>query len=216
MNWHTFLEIETNKPYFKNLNLFLEEEEETKVIFPKKEDRFNAFKLTEINNVKVVIIGQDPYHGMNQAHGLAFSTLDKKLPPSLKNIFKELNNDLNIPISTKGDLTSWAEQGVLLLNTILTVESASPLSHKDKGWEIFTSKVINLLNDLNQPIVFILWGSHAKTFKKALNNPMHLVIESNHPSPLSAYRGFFDSKPFSQVNKFLLTNNVKPIDWEIK
>ncbi|VEU83206.1 uracil-DNA glycosylase [Acholeplasma hippikon] len=216
MTWEKFIQTESSKPYFINLEKFLTEEEKTKTIYPKKEDRLNAFKYAKLEDIKVVIIGQDPYHGPNQAHGLAFSTLDTKLPPSLKNIYKELKDDLGIEISKSGNLTSWAKQGVLLLNTILTVEASKPLSHKNKGWEIFTSKVINLLNELDQAIVFILWGANARVYKNALNHPKHLVLEANHPSPLSAHRGFFGCKVFSKTNEYLKLNHVNIIDWQIK
>lgn len=216
MSWKTFLEKEANKPYYKSLMSFIEQEELTKIIYPKKEDRLNAFKYANLEDIKVVIIGQDPYHGPNQAHGLSFSTLDSKIPKSLQNIYKELKDDLDIEVPKTGDLTNWAKQGVLLLNTLLTVESGKPLSHKNQGWEIFTSEVIQLLNNLDQPIVFILWGSHAKSYKKDLNNPRHLILESNHPSPLSAYRGFFGCKVFSKTNEFLKNNQVNVIDWGLK
>ena len=216
MTWEALIEAELKKPYFQSLVEFLKNEDNDKTIYPKKEDRLNCFKMTPIENLKVVLIGQDPYHGENQAHGLSFSVLCEKLPPSLQNIYQELADDLGIPKSKKGDLSSWARQGVLLLNTILTVEAHKPLSHKGKGWEVFTLEVIKFINELNQPIVFILWGSHAQSFKKYLTNKKHLIIESPHPSPLSSYRGFFGSKPFSKTNDFLINHNVKPIDWEIK
>lgn len=207
---------EFNKPYFKALELFLKEASFKNTIYPPENERYQAFKLTPVNQIKVVILGQDPYHGPNQAHGLSFSVLGDKLPPSLKNIYKELENDLNIKMSLSGDLTSWAKQGVLLLNTILTVEASKPLSHKNKGWEIFTTQMIEHINQLEQPIVFVLWGNHARSYKKYLNNPKHMVIESAHPSPLSAYHGFFGSAPFSKINQFLKDNLVNPIDWGIK
>src|SRR5690606_3469764 len=216
MTWEILLKEEIKKPYFQELITFLKEAEKTQTIFPQKEDRLACFKLTPLKDVKVVILGQDPYHGPNQAHGLSFSVKTKPLPPSLQNIYKELYDDLGLIPSESGNLTPWAKQGVLLLNTILTVEAHKPLSHKNKGWEIFTLEVIKLLNQLDQPIVFILWGSHAQSFKKYLSNKNHLIIESPHPSPLSSYRGFFGSKPFSNTNDFLINHNVKPIDWEIK
>ncbi|WP_025725472.1 uracil-DNA glycosylase [Acholeplasma granularum] len=213
--WTTWISKESKKPYFKNLMDTLENEIQTKTIYPKKDNWFFAFEVFTTNELKVVILGQDPYHSPNQAHGLSFSTLNEKLPPSLKNIFKELYNDLNISNSNQGDLTSWAKQGVLLLNTILTVEQGKPLSHKNLGWEIFTLEIIKQINLLNQPIVFILWGNQARSYKKYLNNPKHLYIESAHPSPLSAYNGFFGSKPFSKTNDFLKNQGVKPIDWKL-
>lgn len=197
--WTNWMNEELIKPYFKNLMSFLDERSLTETIYPPKKDWFNAFLYTSVNNLKVVILGQDPYHGPNQAHGLSFSTLNEKLPPSLKNIYKELKDDLNIDISTKGDLTSWARQGVLLLNTVLTVEASKPLSHKNKGWEIFTHQMIKHINLLDQPIVFILWGNQAKEIKPLLTNPKHMVIECVHPSPFSARLGFFGSKPFSKA-----------------
>ncbi len=216
MMWKKWMNEEFNQPYFKNLEAFLNAQTKHKTIYPPKKDWFNAFDLCDINDVKVVILGQDPYHGPNQAHGLSFSTLNEKLPPSLKNIYKELSVDLNIEIPKTGNLTPWAKQGVLLLNTILTVEASRPLSHKNKGWEIFTQKIIAQINLLDQPVVFILWGNHAKSYKQILNNPKHLILESVHPSPFSARLGFFGSKPFSQTNAFLEAQNVKPIDWCIK
>lgn len=214
--WTTWMNEELIKPYFKNLMSFLDERSKTETIYPPKEDWFNAFLYTSVNNLKVVILGQDPYHGPNQAHGLSFSTLNKKLPPSLKNIYKELKDDLNIDISTKGDLTSWARQGVLLLNTVLTVEASKPLSHKNKGWETFTHQMIKHINLLDQPIVFILWGNQAKDIKPLLTNPKHMVLESVHPSPFSARLGFFGSKPFSKANHYLTMHHVNPVDWHIK
>lgn len=214
--WTTWMNEELDKPYFKNLMSFLDERSKTETIYPPKKDWFNAFLYTSVNNLKVVILGQDPYHGPNQAHGLSFSTLNEKLPPSLKNIYKELKGDLNIDISTKGDLTSWARQGVLLLNTVLTVEASKPLSHKNKGWEIFTHQMIRHINLLDQPIVFILWGNQAKEIKPLLTNPKHMVIESVHPSPFSARLGFFGSKPFSKANHYLTMHHVNPVDWHIK
>lgn len=215
MNWSDILNEEFNKPYFKELLKFLKKENETKIVLPKKEDWFNSFNLTPFNRVKAVIIGQDPYHGLNQAHGLAFSTLEKKLPPSLKNIFKELVSDLKIDYPKNGDLTKWAKEGVLLLNTILTVSLSEPLAHKNKGWEIFFERIINELNKSEKPLVFILWGNNAIYYEKYLTNKNHLIIKSSHPSPLSARVSFFGSHPFSKTNKYLIKNNVKPIDWDL-
>ena len=184
-------------------------------MYPPKKDVFNAFRLS-YNDVKVVILGQDPYHGEGEAHGFAFSCLKKPIPPSLKNIYKELYDDLKITPCEYGDLTKWAKEGVLLLNAVLTVEKDTPASHKNLGWERLTDYIIKLLNEKEEPVVFILWGSDARSKKSLITNPIHLVIESAHPSPLSAYRGFFGSKPFSKTNNFLIKNNIKPIDWKIK
>lgn len=174
---------------------------------------FNALRYTDYNDVKVVILGQDPYHGINEAHGLSFSVKDNvKRPPSLNNIFKELESDLGIK-KTNNDLTNWAKQGVLLLNSIMSVVKDSPLSHKEKGWEIFTDNIIKKLNEREKPMVFILWGGYARSKKQLITNKNHYIIESVHPSPLSAYHGFFGSRPFSKANNFLIKNNIEPIDW---
>ena len=217
MNWDEFINQERELLYFYNLEKFILEERKTKTIFPKEEDVFNAFKLTPFENVKCVILGQDPYYNINQANGLAFSVNKGiKLPPSLVNIYKEAHDDIGIDIPNHGDLSSWAKEGVFLLNTILTVEDGKPLSYKNKGWEKFTLKVLKTLNDDESPKVFILWGKEAINLKKILNNPHHLILESAHPSPLSSYRGFFGSKPFSKTNEFLIKNNRTPINFEIK
>ena len=217
MKWDEFINQERELLYFYNLEKFILEERKTKTIFPKEEDVFNAFKLTPFENVKCVIVGQDPYYNINQANGLAFSVNKGiKLPPSLVNIYKEAHDDIGIDIPNHGDLSSWAKEGVFLLNTILTVEDGKPLSYKNKGWEKFTLKVLKTLNDDKTPKVFILWGKEAINLKKILNNPSHLILESAHPSPLSSYRGFFGSKPFSKTNKFLIKNNRTPINFEIK
>lgn len=211
--WDEVLSNEFKKDYFKKLGIFVKNEYNKKEIYPKYNDIFNALRYTDYDNVKVVILGQDPYHGYNEAHGLSFSV--KKgtpMPPSLQNIFKELENDLNIK-KTDSDLTSWAKQGVFLLNSIMTVEKDKPLSHKDKGWEIFTDNIIKCLNEREKPIVFVLWGSYARSKKVLITNKRHLVLESVHPSPLSAYRGFFGSKPFSKINAFLEKNNIEKIEW---
>jgi uracil-DNA glycosylase len=212
-DWDNILSEEIKKDYFINIintvdNLYKEKE-----IYPKKEDIFNAFKIP-YKDVKVVVLGQDPYHGEGEAHGYAFSCLKKTIPPSLKNIYKELYSDLGIEKDmTNGDLTPWANQGVMLLNAGLTVEKDKPNSHKDLGWNIFTDEVIRKLNEREDPIVFILWGNFAREKAKLINNPQHLVIESAHPSPFSARNGFFGSKPFSKTNDFLIKNNKKPINW---
>lgn len=213
MTFEEIINKERQKEYFKKLETFLEEEYRTKTIFPPKDEVFTAFKLCEFNDVKVVIIGQDPYHEINQAHGLAFSVKDgNKLPKSLINIYKELYDDVLVTRLT-GELTEWASQGVFLINTVLTVEEGKANSHKNKGWEIFTSKVIEELNNDNNPKVFVLWGNQAYEYEKMVTNCNHKVIKSAHPSPLSAYRGFFGSKPFSKINEFLKEHNLKEIDW---
>lgn len=213
-NWDIILKEEYNKDYYKNMVKYLNKEYDERVIFPLKSNIFKAFSLTNYNNVKVVILGQDPYHGINEANGLAFSVNDGvKLPPSLKNIFKELESDLNIK-NDKGDLSNWANQGVLLLNTVLTVIKDTPASHKNIGWEVFTDEVIKIINKKEEPVVFILWGNFARSKKKYITNPKHLIIESTHPSPFSCNNGFFGSKPFSKTNDFLRKNNIKEIDWK--
>ena len=216
-NWNSVLKDEFEKEYYKELHNFLYTEYKERTIYPDMYDIFNALHYTDFNDVKVVIIGQDPYHGPNQAHGLSFSVKPGvKLPPSLRNIFKELNTDLDCYIPNNGYLKKWADQGVLLINTVLTVRSGQANSHKGKGWEIFTDKVISSLNDRNEPIVFILWGNNAISKKKLITNPIHFIVESVHPSPLSAHRGFFGSKPFSKTNEFLKSINQEEIDWKIE
>ncbi|MCR5232155.1 MAG: uracil-DNA glycosylase [Acholeplasmatales bacterium] len=213
MNWNTFIEEEKKKDYFKKLMVSVNKEYEDNICYPSYDNIFHAFEMTPLDNVKVVILGQDPYHEPNQAHGLAFSVLCDKLPPSLINIYKEMESDLGIKVKQDGNLDYLARQGVLLLNTVLTVRKGEAFSHKDYGWQVFTDNVIKLLNELNQPIVFILWGSPSIKKEKLLNNPNHLVIKSAHPSPLSSYRGFFGSKPFSRTNNFLISNGIMPINW---
>ena len=201
--WDVILANEFKKPYFKELGIFVKDEYKRKIIYPKYSNIFNALRYTDYDEVKVVILGQDPYHGENEAHGLSFSVMDNvPRPPSLVNIFKELENDLNIR-KQGNNLESWARQGVLLLNSIMTVEKDRPLSHKNKGWEIFTDNIISLLNKREKPVVFVLWGSYARSKKELITNNRHYIIESVHPSPLSANRGFFGSKPFSKINNFL-------------
>ena len=203
-NWDIILKEEFEKEYFIKLEEFLEKEYTEQTIYPKKENIYNALKLTDYNNVRVVIIGQDPYHEDGEAHGLAFSVLEGvKIPPSLRNIFKELNSDLGYGIPLSGDLTKWAKEGVLLINSVLTVREHKANSHKDKGWEKFTDAIIRKLNDRDKPVIFMLWGNYAKIKKKLINEDKHFVIESAHPSPLSAYNGFFGSKPFSKVNEII-------------
>lgn len=216
-DWDLILKEEINKEYFINLLEFIKKEYQEKTIYPKQTEIFKAFRNTSYENTKVVILGQDPYHGENQAEGLSFSVkVGIQKPPSLQNIYKELNNDLGLPIPTHGSLVSWSEKGVLLLNTVLTVEANKPASHKDLGWEKFTDEVIKKVNEKNTPVVFILWGNFARSKKSFITNPIHYIIESPHPSPFSAYNGFFGSKPFSKTNNFLISKNIEPIDWEIK
>ena len=201
----------------QDLREFLKNEYTTKIIYPDKYDIFNALHYTSYKDVKVVILGQDPYHGPNQAHGLSFSVSPGvKIPPSLLNIYKELNSDLECYIPNNGYLKKWADQGVLLLNTSLTVRAGEANSHKNKGWEIFTDKIISLINEKTDPVVFLLWGNNAINKKKLITNKQHLILSSTHPSPLSASRGFFGSKPFSKINKFLISVNKAPIDWQIE
>lgn len=214
--WHKLLKEEWGKPYFLQLKKFVNEEYQTKTIYPAKENIFQALKLTDYDQVKVVILGQDPYHEPGQAQGLSFSVpKGVLLPPSLRNIYQELQADLNIPKSTSGDLTPWAKQGVLLLNTVLTVEKGKAYSHKGKGWEIFTDRMMTLLNERTDPIIFILWGKGAQEKEKMIDTKKHFILKSVHPSPLSAYRGFFGSKPFSKTNEILKSLGKTPINWKI-
>lgn len=215
--WDNLLKSEYTKEYFLNLEKFVSNEYKTKTIYPKMSEIFKAFQETPYDKVKVVIIGQDPYHGENEAEGLSFSV--KKgiaKPPSLMNIFTELRDDLGYKIPNNGSLEHWAKEGVLLLNSTLTVVKDTPKSHSNKGWEIFTDEVIRIINKKTTPVVFILWGSDARSKKVLITNKIHYIIESPHPSPLSAYRGFFGSKPFSKANNFLIKNNIEPVNWEIK
>jgi uracil-DNA glycosylase len=199
------------------LKYFLINEQKHNIVFPKNKDIFNCFLLTPFSKIKVVILGQDPYHGENQAHGLSFSVnKGVSLPPSLINIFKELNDDLGFSISSNGDLSKWAKQGVLLLNSVLSVRKGEANSHSNYGWEIFTNEVIKVINDKKENIIFILWGAYAQKKAKFIDNKKHFVIKSPHPSPLSSYRGFFGSKPFSKTNSFLMSKNINIIDWELK
>lgn len=216
-DWNELLKDEFSKDYYLSLRKFLKNEYTTKIIYPDKYDIFNALHYTSYKDVKVVILGQDPYHGPNQAHGLSFSVSPGvKIPPSLLNIYKELNSDLGCYIPNNGYLKKWADQGVLLLNTSLTVRAGEANSHKNKGWEIFTDKIISLINEKTDPVVFLLWGNNAINKKKLITNKQHLILSSTHPSPLSASRGFFGSKPFSKINKFLISVNKAPIDWQIE
>ena len=215
-DWLDAINGEFKKDYYRDLYLFIKKEYSTQVVYPAAEDIFNAFHLTPLSKVKVVIIGQDPYHNVNQAHGLCFSVKPEvEIPPSLVNIYKELQSDLGCYIPNNGYLVKWAEQGVLLLNTVLTVRAHQAASHQGKGWEMFTDAIIKAVNEQDRPIVFILWGKPAQTKKKMLTNPKHLILEAPHPSPLSAYRGFFGSKPFSKTNDFLIAHGIEPIDWQI-
>lgn len=216
-SWDKYLSTEYSKKYFKELMIFLENEYKLKTIFPKYNDIFKAYIYTDFEDVKVVIIGQDPYHNINEATGLAFSVnKETTIPPSLRNIYKELYTDLNLIAPSHGNLSKWAKEGVLLINAILTVEENKPLSHENKGWENFTRAVINALNNNHKNVVYILWGNYAKSYKKYIDVVNNYVIESLHPSPLSAYRGFFGHKPFSKTNNYLISKNISPLDWELK
>ena len=216
-DWLEPLKPEFSKPYYAELFKFVKNEYSTRQIFPPADDIFNAFHLTPLHEVKVVILGQDPYHNDGQAHGLCFSVKpDVHIPPSLVNIYQELHDDLGCYIPNNGYLTKWAKQGVLMLNTVLTVRAHQANSHRGMGWEQFTDAAIRILNEQDRPIVFILWGSPAQKKAQMLNNPKHLILKAPHPSPLSAYRGFFGSRPFSQTNEFLVKNGLEPIDWQIE
>ncbi len=214
-SWRKHLESEFSKDYFVQLESFISSEiKKGKIVFPPEKEIFSALKLTPFNKVKAVIIGQDPYHGPGQAHGLSFSVKpDVKIPPSLKNIYKELHQDLGIGIPDQGYLISWAEQGVLLLNSVLTVESGSAGSHQKKGWEIFTDKIVSSLNDYGENLVFFLWGSHAQKKGSQIDRKRHLILEAVHPSPLSAHRGFFGCRHFSKANNYLEKVGKEPINW---
>lgn len=215
--WEAALRGEFSKEYYKKLFLFVREQYKRVAVYPQADEIFTAFHLTPLEKVKVVIIGQDPYHGPGQAHGLCFSVKPEvDIPPSLVNIYKELQDDIGCDIPNHGYLTSWAEQGVLLLNTVLTVQAHKPMSHRGVGWEQFTDAAIRVLNEVDRPIVFVLWGKPAQEKAQMLNNPKHQILKAPHPSPLSAYRGFFGSKPFSQANQFLQDNGIEPIDWQIR
>ena len=215
-DWKKLLTDELKKDYYINLLEWVKNEYKQKHIFPNKNDVFNALVYTSYENTKTVILGQDPYPTIGQGMGLSFSVnIGVPFPRSLQNIFKELQSDLGCSIPNNGSLIKWAEQGVLLLNTSLTVEQGKPNSHQNKGWETFTDKIISLVNEKTDPVVFILWGNNARSKKVLITNPKHLILESVHPSPLSASRGFFGSKPFSKANNFLIANNRKPLDWQI-
>lgn len=215
-NWDSALEKEFESEYFKQIMEFVDDEYSKKTIYPPYDDIFNAFKLTDIEDVKVVILGQDPYHEEGQAHGLAFSTPEgRPIPRSLMNIFKEINAEYDYPIPESGCLEAWAKQGVFLLNTVLTVEDGNANSHSKCGWQTFTDNVIKLLNERTQPIVFLLWGKQAEKKKEFLTNPNHLVLVTSHPSPFSARRGFLSSNHFKLANEYLKENNKKEIDWRL-
>lgn len=213
-DWDEILENEFKKDYYLKIREFLKAEYSSKVIYPPMFDIFNALRYTSFESTRVVILGQDPYHEPGQAHGLSFSVKKGiKIPPSLVNIYKELKNDIGMEIPNHGELTSWAKQGVLLLNATLTVRQGLANSHQNIGWSIFTDNIIKALNESSKPVVFILWGGNARSKKKYISNPNHLIIESAHPSPLSAYNGFFGSRPFSRTNEFLSKNGFEPINW---
>ena len=215
-DWAEKISTEYKKPYYRELFNFIKEEYSKVVVYPPSEDIFNAMHLTPLSKVKCVIIGQDPYHEPGQAHGLCFSVKpDIKVPPSLENIYKELHDDIGFSIPNHGYLEEWAKQGVLLLNTVLTVQAHRAFSHRGKGWEQFTDAIIRTVNEVDRPVVFLLWGKPAQEKKALLNNTKHLILEAPHPSPLSAYRGFFGCKHFSKANEFLAKNGETPIDWTL-
>lgn len=214
--WDKILEEEYKKDYFINILKTLQIEYKTKEIFPKKSDVFRALRLTDYDDIKVVILGQDPYHGVGEAEGLSFSVQDGiRKPPSLRNIFKELKDDLGYNEPESGSLIKWSKEGVLLLNALLTVEKDKPLSHKSLGWERFTDEIIKKINEKQTPVVFILWGAYARSKKAYITNPNHYIIESPHPSPFSARNGFFGSKPFSKANNFLISKKISPVDFKL-
>lgn len=217
-DWLPAMEEEFKKPYYRQLYNFVREEYGKTVVYPPADDIFNAFHFTPLNEVKVLLLGQDPYHNVNQAHGLSFSVLpeQKEIPPSLQNIYKELQDDMGCYIPNNGYLKKWADQGVLLLNTVLTVRAHQANSHQGKGWEQFTDAVIQAVNAQDRPIVYFLWGRPAQMKASMLTNPKHLILKAPHPSPLSAYRGFFGCKHFSKANEFLVANGIEPIDWQIE
>lgn len=217
-DWSLALKDEFNKPYYRDLYRFVKEEYSTRVVYPPADDIFNALHLTPLKDVKVLILGQDPYHNEHQAHGLSFSVLpdQKDIPPSLQNIYKELQEDLGCYIPNNGYLKKWADQGVLMLNTVLTVRAHEPNSHQGRGWENFTDAIIQAVNQKDEPVVYMLWGRPAQSKIPMLTNPKHLILKAPHPSPLSAYRGFFGCRHFSKCNEFLSENGLSPIDWQIE
>ena len=213
--WNEILAEEMQKDYYQELQTFVQKRRAEVRVFPEEKNVFNALELTPFESVKVVILGQDPYHGFGQAHGLSFSVQKEiPLPPSLKNIYKELQEDIGGELPTEGDLSHWAKQGVLLLNSVLTVEEGNANSHKGMGWERLTNRLIESLNELTRPVIFILWGKPAQDKEKLITNPNHIILKAPHPSPLSAYRGFFGSKPFSRVNDILIQQGQTPICWK--
>ena len=214
-DWDSLLADEFKKEYYLKLREFLKSEYQNYRVYPNMHDIFNALKLTPFQNVKAVILGQDPYHRPEQAHGLCFSVQKGiQIPPSLQNMYKELNTDIGMSIPAHGYLLSWAKEGVLMLNTTLTVREGSPMSHKGKGWETLTDKIISIVNEKESPVVFLLWGGHARSKKAMIDTKKHLVLEAAHPSPLSAYNGFFGCKHFSKTNHFLVKNGIDPINWD--
>ena len=216
-DWDDVIGQEFEKEYYRKLRIFLDEQYRNKTVYPLPRYIYTALRLTPYKDTKVVILGQDPYHEPGQAHGLSFSVSKGiEVPPSLQNIYKELHDDLGCTIPNHGFLIDWAKQGVLLLNSVLTVEAHKANSHKGKGWEELTDAIIKKLNEKDEPVVFILWGANARSKKQYITNPKHLIIESVHPSPLSAYNGFFGSRPFSRTNDFLIRNGLTPIDWQIR
>jgi uracil-DNA glycosylase len=217
-DWLQAVGDEFKKPYYRSLYQFVKEEYSTHVVYPPADDIFNALHLTPLHEVKVLILGQDPYHNEHQAHGLSFSVLpdQREIPPSLQNIYKELQDDLGCALPNNGYLEKWAKQGVLLLNTVLTVRAHQANSHQGRGWEQFTDAIIQAVNEQDRPIVYMLWGRPAQMKASMLDNPNHLILKAPHPSPLSAYRGFFGCRHFSQANEFLKNHGVEPIDWQIE
>ena len=216
-DWLESIQPEFQKPYYKELYNFVKKEYSETIVYPPSDEIFNAFHFTPLSKVKVLLLGQDPYHNVNQAHGLSFSVKPgQDIPPSLQNIYKELNDDLGCYIPNNGYLKKWADQGVLLLNTVLTVRAHEANSHKGMGWEMFTDAVISAVNAQDRPIVYLLWGAPAQKKIPMLTNPKHLILKAPHPSPLSSYRGFFGCKHFSQCNDFLVKNGIDPIDWQIE
>ncbi|GFI44862.1 uracil-DNA glycosylase [Lachnospiraceae bacterium] len=217
-DWLEHVQNEFKKPYYRELYQFVRQEYQTRVIYPPADDIFNALHFTPLSEVKVMILGQDPYHGERQAHGLCFSVLpdQPEIPPSLQNIYKELQDDLGCQIPNNGYLEKWAKQGVLMLNTVLTVRAHQAGSHQGKGWEQFTDAIIQAVNAQDRPVVYLLWGKPAQSKIKMLNNPKHFILKAPHPSPLSAFRGFFGCKHFSQANEFLKSHGIEPIDWQIE
>ena len=217
-DWLDAIQPEFSKPYYKELFEFVKQEYSNTVVYPPADDIFNAFHFTPLSKVKVLILGQDPYHNVHQAHGLCFSVLpdQPEIPPSLQNIYKEINDDIGCEIPNNGYLKKWADQGVLMLNTVLTVRAHQANSHKGMGWEKFTDAVIQAVNEQDRPIVYLLWGKPAQSKIPMLNNPKHLILKAPHPSPLSAFRGFFGCKHFSQTNNFLIENGLEPIEWQIE